>query len=75
MNKLSIMYVLSIKVFIVIINLNVKEEIIISLFCRIFYRWCNLYVGGLWKVVISCLMILREVERYYVVICFNEFVS
>lgn len=75
MNKLSTMYVLSIKASTVIINLNVKEETIISLFCRIPHRWCNPYAGGLWKVAISCLMISREVERHYAVTCSNESVS
>ena len=75
MNKLSNTYFLSIKDSIVIINLNVKEETIISTSCRIPQRLCNPYAEGLWKVAISYLIIPGEVERHYAFTCSDESVS
>lgn len=49
MNKLSTVCFLSIKDSIVIINLNVKEETILSLFCRILRKSCNPYAEGCGK--------------------------
>lgn len=56
---------LSIKESMAISNWNVKEEAVISIFCRILHRLCNPYAEGLWEVVISCLVFSRETVLTY----------